>query len=667
MPESFQTIADAVLDAAILCALVLPPGLTWLPVWGPITGPERLGFALALGLSYLVVAATILAESGLFGPTTIGAAVILGSAAGLFSSGHCVCRRDAFRIILLCAAMWFFVMVLPHRGEWIIGGWDPGVNLNQGLLVARTGRVEQPPNPLLAGILKEAPKAFARYHYEFLEVFPGIPADPNTGTIQPYFYRGTPAWIAVLETACGRDAVFRSNFLLAAVAALLLGCLGSATTRLSGPACAGCAGLLLVQPIVVAHFGDPASEMLELAMVCAIGLITVSRGPRSTAFVLFLCVLCGILNRPSFVFHASMWLWISSAWHASNPDRNVFMARHAAIVAAIAGGFAWYEWVVPESLVKIRHWMPAIRSAATAAVVGAIFIEALGFIASRCPNSRLVHILKWFRFLALAPLIAMLVRESFLIEGWREFPGNAKAWLAYAPAVLAFVGALGLVLRGSRMPATPWLIWLASALLAALLRKHAADLHPWACKRWLAWSPPLLAFGASLLWEKVAKSRLPKVVLRVALLLILVAFVAVVPKSAQAWRSAEHLGTMDAVERIARLASPDDLIVSDHFRFGTPLALAYGLNVVSGEPLLAGEGSPELAARALVNTGRRILLLTSTRNGLEAWPAQFQNARLLEGPVRLDSSERVQHRSNRSFSLRKRTYTLRVYEWEPDR
>ena len=120
-----------------------------------------------------------------------------------------------------------------------------------------------------------------------------------------------------------------------------------------------------------------------------------------------------------------------------------------------------------------------------------------------------------------------------------------------------------------------------------------------------------------------------------------------------------------ALETLAAQLRPDDLVVADHFRWGTPLALAQGFTVLNAKPLLAGHGDAERAATFLAQTGRRVVLFSSTSAGLAAWPAVFRDARPLHDAIPLEIRERIQHRSNRGFDTRARTAVLQAAEWKP--
>ncbi|HMP77300.1 MAG TPA: hypothetical protein PKE12_13480 [Kiritimatiellia bacterium] len=653
-------IPEALLGALVFTALCLGPGLAWVWTLAPRSRLETTALALTVGLPLTVLPAVLLAEWGRFSAPALWCCAAALTAAG-FLLGRGRHTREGLRgwlvIPFALAALW----ALPLRGEWLVGGWDPGVNVNQGLLLARTGSIAQPDDPLRAGALHAAPGAFARDSFGFTEVFPGLPADPETGALEPYFYRGTPTLIAIADTVAGRPAALRINHATGIFALLLFGGL-LASWNLARPVVWGGIALLAAQPILLAHLATPASEMTELAVLCGAGLLLRRKGCPA-AIALALLLLLGAVNRVSFLFLLALLLPILALWDAPDDDRSNVTIRHLALAFALTAGLAWYTWVTPDSLVKLRHLVPALHALAGICVVVALVADA-ALARRRVVPTRSSRLRHWARAGALIIPAALLVRGFIRSTAWLEFPRNVEAWFAYAPPVLAIAGGIGLLAFTARSAAAPWIIWLVSCTLMVLLQRHAAELYPWATKRWLAVSPPLIAAGCALALHQLHERFGKRGVLAVACaatLLLASAF----PAARAAWRSTEYDGAAAALDALALHLHPDDLVVADHFRWGTPLALAQGFTVLSAEPLLAGNGDAERAADFLAQSGRRVVLVSSSPAALDAWPETFRDARPLHDAIAMETQERIQHRSNRGFDTQPRRVVFQAAEWKP--
>ncbi len=641
----------ALKSAAALIALFYIPGLSWVWLFRPQSALTATAWSLAIGLPAILIPATFLAEAGFFtwGAlwTLSGALTLIGLALGRarhFCYGHA-------GVAALTLAL-FAVFIWPQRGEWIAGGWDPGVNINQGLLIARTASVAQPPDPTRAHLLHDAPGAFSRDRSGFTEVFPGFPADAETGALRPYFYRATPTFIAIAARVGDRTAALRANHVLWIVAAIFFTAL-LANTQLPLPAVAFGAFAFSLQPIVLAHTATPASEMLELAIVCAVGLILVQRERASTALLIPLLFL-GALNRASFLMHQALLLLVLVGWDAADKDRRSATLRHLAIAISLLLGAAWYLWITPDAVRKLQHLRPIFTLLFFGSIATAILADAI-FARWQPPRTA--------RALAFAPPLALVIREVFQRAPFDEFLRNAGAWIAYTPILLAALALIGLIAAARKSQLAPWLIWLATALLLALLRRHMVELYPWATKRWLAFSPPLIAAGLALLTSAAIRlSRTPRTI---ALLLISGLWTTSLPRTKEAWRSAEYNGATHALNILARNIRADDIVVSDHFLWGTPLALAYGATVMNAEPLLAGRGDVEQVVRALNANTRRVLLLTSTRQEMNIWPEPLRNAQPLTDRISLSTTTRIQHSKNRGFESQTSTSQLRLFLWTP--
>ena len=284
------TLPAVELNPWLACAVGLTlrlwlPGLAWLPfvdgLWAEGRGRwERMAAAgaaaLTLGLAAVTLLRLLAAEAGWAGRagewaawaaiTGLGLALSLWRARGRLREAAASCAPAAGTV---CAA-WMAAMLLPRAGEWFLGGWDPGVYVNQGYALSRTGTFHPPTPELWHRLTAEELTAFTRGETKYLEAFPGVPLDPRTRAIEPYFFRLMPAWVSVLADHGGLRAAVRVN-LFGGVAALFV---FLAFVRAAGSPwrhALAAAALLAVHPIWLYHLHVPISEMLELWLLAGIG------------------------------------------------------------------------------------------------------------------------------------------------------------------------------------------------------------------------------------------------------------------------------------------------------------------------------------------------------------------------------------------------------------
>ncbi len=79
-------------------------------------------------------------------------------------------------------------MLLPNTGEWIAGGWDPGVYLNTGINVGQTGTFTPQDKAFGADFTPAERSHFMRYPSNRSERFPGILSNKNGTEINFHFF-----------------------------------------------------------------------------------------------------------------------------------------------------------------------------------------------------------------------------------------------------------------------------------------------------------------------------------------------------------------------------------------------------------------------------------------------------------------------------------------------
>jgi len=567
--------------------------------------------------------------------------------------------------VLLPVAAALYCIVQPVS-EWLPGGWDPGVYLNQGIHISRNG-LTPPPLPACAAMAGHEVSLFSTAVQGRYEAYPGIPIDAETGAFRFRFYPLTPLWTALLHRVGGTAAAFRAMSILGLLAVWLL----FRGLRRCGwsPARAGCSALLLLlQPMVLYHMHTPCSEMMELALMAAF-LVALAGAPPAVFFPL---TTAACLNRPSFVVSAGLLALLVSTGPWGRMNRKESARAVLAIAAGIALSLLYFHSVGAESIVRIRRSFAAIELA----TAGCLAAAAGVLIARRREPLEQLASSRW-RALACFALPALFFATAAAMNprGWRESVDVARSLAAYTGWPLLLLAAAGLLLRvagiarGHRAAALDAFVIVCLAHFALPLGyKHAADLYPWATKRFLASLPLLCALlGAGALWRLARHGRGGRAA---AAALLAICIGANAPRIIHAWSRVEYRGIHRTLAALAERLRPDDVVVADHFLWATPLTLSFGKQVLNGERLWA-DPSPERTARtelflaSLHENGHRVLLLTSTEEGTALFPPPFNSARPIMSPMECRYQTIAHHRRSSDFGIKERGSRFLLSEWTP--
>lgn len=638
--------------------------------------------SILLGLIFCLLSVLTLARLGAFNRTAGWGAIAVVSLAGLAlgwarrGKGLGEVLADSLPGLAAAGLGAALVLGLPQRGEWVLGGWDPGVNVNEGVCVGRLGTLSPEAAPAYREMGSGALKLFTRRLSGMDEAFPGIPVDLATGRFRFYFYPMTPVAVAVLHRCGGLRAAVRVNEFLGLLAVLMFAALlragGYGTVR-SLLTCA----VFAAQPIFLYHLHTPASEMLELLLVCALGFCLVRR-EESWAFSIAaaLLVLTAVLNRISFELFGALLVVAVAATDLDRPDRRRVAGEHALLALGLAAGAVFYGSLSPVSIAKIGVAMVRIYAVGAAAVAAALALDLASFHrplrehALRAASGRSGYVL--------LALTAVLLGISAVTSGYlgRAVVNarNLLPFVGWPVTLLAWIGLGGLLVpaRGRKDPRTiSGLIVFLLVVFAIVLRyRHAAALYPWATKRYLLPVVPLAALLAGTTLWRIWSARGGRAWSRVLAIGLLVA--SLLPRwpwIRDAWQKTEYDGVSRTLSDIAQHVDAEDVVVADHFWWGAPLTFVYGKQVLNGERIWAvGEGGAERAAvdalRRLRSAGRRVWFVTSTEMGMEIFGVDVKGAdlRWSSGPVQF--REIVQQKRPRGFLTRERVAEFRLYAWD---
>lgn len=692
------TLSTWILGPVLLALQIFGLGYAWAGLLTPARQedlpPRRRSLATAaqlaaVGLCLLLLLNLALAQTGLLHPPVAPIAQAVLFLIGCAATRNARARHITFpsaRVTLAAAAAFATataaVMLLPNRAEWVAGGWDPGVYINNGLHIARTGSAHAEPFSPFDQLTESELDLFTHHFDQHREAFPGIPVDPDTRTLQMYFFPLTPTAVATVAQTLGPRGAVRLNLILAL---LIIPLFCALLLQLTGnPGISALAGLfLLLNPVFLYHLNIPTSECLQLFLLCCIGWFLAHR-PRRGAVLIAAAIplLAAILNRLAFLpFAATIplilaWLDRSDAtWLHKN-------RRYSALWIAILLGWCVNWAAAPATMIRL---LPVVHMLGLAAL--ALF--ALTLIVHRItslPAGR--NLLQHWGATAEIALGCMLLIFAFsLILPWVPAPlaraaFNLKMLLPYLGPVTAAAAMGGfLLVLFSRDPALQRLRWpvifLLACGLALVVQRFAANLRPWVTRRSLDNLVPFCAILAAVLVHRLAppqpwQKRFPRLPTRLpqiggAVLLIGLGL----PKAYRGLQARDYNGLPQAIAEVAAnipATDPPAIILADHFAWGTPLAMIHGQNVLNGERIWQSETLCSQGFDALSRihaTGRPILFFTSTEAGHSVYPTPHGEFTLLydSGTVVI---QQVLHRPEfTDFKSVAKPKRFRLYRWSP--
>lgn len=107
-----------------------------------------------------------------------------------------------YRSVTLIAILFIAVALFFHPFEWIAGGGDPGVYVNIGVNIAKTGSIEIYDDPTFSDIPNEIVSDFYRFTLKLCP-FAGFFYNRLSGVVSPHFYHLFPVWIATFYSIFG--------------------------------------------------------------------------------------------------------------------------------------------------------------------------------------------------------------------------------------------------------------------------------------------------------------------------------------------------------------------------------------------------------------------------------------------------------------------------------
>ncbi len=639
--------------------------------------------AVLLGVLLTALSTFALGELGFFTHGAESLARLLIAAAGIGCGLLADAKRTrrmiarALPLSFMLLPAFIIVMALPQRGEWIIGGWDPGVYLNQAAALERTGTFYPPDEFFHEELTAAEREIFTRSGHGRTERFPAVLTHADRQSFSFEFFRLTPALFGAIQRSGDFRALTRANTFLAL---LLLPVFMALLWRHLCFSQAFFASLLLAtHPIWLFHTHFPTTEMLQLLLLCGLFFTLIDR-PADRRMILLPALFAGaaVLNRFSFLPFAGILLTCAALGDAFDCRRQHVIARRFALIAACGIAAVIDYRIAPAS---IAGWSitPMLLLVTAIGVLLALTIDGLfswGFIRNRIRCLKPRHL-----DLAACCLLLLMIASWFFRDriGTPQDITNLQRLLPFTGRLhlmLAGAGLLALLFWRPRLEARvffPLCLFLLASGWLLIMRKSITDWFPWATRRFLPYLVPFTAISAGYLLGRLWQQPRAKWPARAtALVLAALALLETAPAARRAWRYTSYNGLAAEIENVAAQIESDDILIADHPWWGTPLALKHGLRVLNArEVWLDRSGSGE-RMRAMLPVlerlsaqGRRIRFLTSTDEGMGIYRIDPEQAALYWSAPLFEYQEIVQHAQADRFQLRSRQTRFRIFTFMP--
>lgn len=538
------------------------------------------------------------------------------------------------------------VLLAPHRSEWLAGGWDPGVYQNNAISIAARSGTQPLRDTVFAGLSRQERELVSTPEGTYREVQPGVPINMADGSLPLYFFPLTSLCGAWLHRLGGNELLYRMPMLLAFLglfpAISLLQVLGGSRTM-------RWASLLfwVASPLWWYHQAVPVSELLQLLLLCSAALFYVDsrwNGGHSPVLA-FLFLFAGTVNRFEFPVFAGFFLLLAT-WTDCRDERPGWQRRVAVCYGALAAGLLWdlaFSWVTVSRLHAKDHvlWVVLLPFSISALAAGVLMWRRDLPVRVGRHGQRVLGVLRVgaLSFAAVLLLLGMAVSTSAVAA---SFLGRlpilgGMAWrtsrlLAYQGTWCFVAAALGvLTLSRNRNPEglATWRVTSALGIAVSVLLLHGgiAPLYPWALRRYVVYLVPFLALAQGYAASRVVASSKgrSKAVLLMGALLMTAALIEGATRSVSAARVGDYKGLATVLRQLDSHLQVGDVVVADDPRWGTPLLLAFGRDVIDGKRLWSGDsalqkGYTQMLRRLQREPGRRVLWLTSTDQGPGIYP-----------------------------------------------
>ena len=572
---------------------------TWLRVLrqgdGRDAAPSDLGLA-----GFLATACTVsllglgLSLAGWFSFGACLGAILLVSAMLLARCGnvHASCQdgqvdgaspsRSKGEAWVGAAALVLGAVLYLHPGEPIAGNWDPGVYLAQGAALAREGSYlfRDTASPLLEGSEKDTLYPFDR---GVRVKYPGFYlAEGRSDILEPQFFPLFPMWIAGLAASGSLRPALWLTGLLSLLSLVMVVKLGQ---RLGGWVCAAVAGLLfLLNPVQAWFAGFPTAEVLMQFFFLA-GLwcwvLWLDEGLPAAAWIAGTCFALTMFTSVTGLFLAGLVAAAFAVQLRQGRGAPGLVVPCVALLPLVAMQNLFFTTSYFEGVARYLPALLALFTRPWILVPALLGLLVLGVGLVPLGPGRKRRLLRLGRIGALAAFLAGMAAFLYLLAAGDPEQSKLRILSAMVSRIHLVAAVVGVALLAWKRPRVGWTILLVVGAFTYLFlsSRMMVRLYPWAYKRYLPVTLPLVCLCAGYAWSKAAEwGRHPLVrVLVLALVLVLAGRLLYRGRSFAFHR--DWAGLLGFTDRLAEALPPEGVVFADKW-IATPLEFVHGRRVL---------------------------------------------------------------------------------------
>jgi hypothetical protein len=695
-----DSIMTALVTSYTLFAIKLMlPGLLLVALNKPRTGSwsglTRAAAVLVYGLIANLIAVVVLGPLGWWTPAadlTVWVAIVaVSSCLAIVNQGslwpevkkNAIPGAAVFLIGFLAACM-------PVRSEWLAGGWDPGMYVNNAIAIAnRSGIVEREPS-LYASLNEDERLLLSSSEGRYRELFPSVPIDVVTGSIPLYHFHLTPMMGAMLYRAGGYELLFRMPVLLAfwGVPVFLALCRAVGVTR---PGLWACGFFWCLNPVWWYQQAVPTSEMLYVFLMLG-GVFLYLEAMRSEVRIplaAMLAMIAATMNHLNFILVGGI-IVASLALVESRTLSPTSRARVLSCLVALGLGLLLNLGFAGVTIDRLEEKDRAL-TLLLIALAASVFFAGLVICLPKRFHSKLSPIIErlpaWILYLtgasgltfSLFCLHPRLLQICFKVaEGTfvRDVLYHGQALIAFCGVGTAVLASLGLIIMARSVSAKPSgasVIIAVSLIIFGIFMASPGvfPTYPWALRRFAPWLFLVMALSQAVVVQATFSGSWVRKGFFLGFLMW-----GIWSGANQSHASAgvsDYRGLKTALSDLAGKLIAEDLIVADDPRYGTPLFMIFGQDVINGRQIWSSKDPDarksimDVLNRLANARNGRVLWLTTDEDGLRLYP---ESPAVYSNPVfSLDFEyDRILHHTKmRRFMTEKRSDILRVYEQKTEK